>query len=147
MNQLSQTDYRDIGILLYKQSPEVAIACIAAINRVKPQLYKIELIKGLFTQFCEMKDIAGINSTTHNKTEYVYLRHVFIAVIIKLFNPELLSPWHQFRMKRKLRIELSRVLKTHPTWISQSVNTVCVRLTVYEDFKKDVEEVIKKMEI
>lgn len=129
--------------MVYKVSPEIALHMLKQIDGVKPQMDNIHLIPDLFTKFCAHKGIDGINSITHTKTEYVYLRHVFMAVIIKLYNPELLSSIHQFKTKRQLCIQIAKVLKAHRSWVSHNINTVVVRLKVYDDFENDVLETIK----
>jgi len=103
----------------------------------KPIKTDIAEIPDLFTKFCKLKCIASIDSATRTKKEYVYLRLVFLAIIIKLYNPDLIS-LSQTKMRRRLCIQLSKVLKVHRTWISQSISTVIVRLNVYDDFKNDV---------
>jgi polyphosphate kinase len=142
MNQLSALNYRDIGIAIYKLDPGIALKLLKDIEEVKPLETNIKKIPVYFDRFCAFKQIDGINCKLHTKTEYVYLRHVFIAVVIKLYNPELLSSIHYFRMKRQLRVALSKSMNTHVTWISQSVTTVVTRLKIYEDFRADVDETI-----
>lgn len=139
MNNLSSLDYRNIGIMLYKLHPETARHVLKQVENTKPLKTDFSEIPELFTRFCKLKGIAGINFSTRTRTkkEYVNLRLIFIGVIIKLYNPELIS-LPQTKMKRKLQAQLSKVLKVNNTWISQSVSTVLVRLNVYEDFSNDV---------
>ena len=137
MNTLSSIDYRNIGILTHQLAPDFALRMLQSIEGIQPLKTDITEIPDLFTKFCKLKGIASIDSATRTKKEYVYLRLVFLAIIIKLYNPDLIS-LSQTKMKRRLCIQLSKVLKTHRTWISQSVGTVLVRLNVYEDFKNDV---------
>ncbi len=145
MRELTGAEYKAIGIAVARIEPSFAKKCLEAISRVKPKLHDGKLVGELFTQFCAIKGISGIDSKSLSITEYVYLRHVFIAVIIKLFNPELLSPYHPMYMRRGLRNELSKALNVSCSWLSQTLNTVCVRLSVYEDFKDDVDDVLCKL--
>jgi len=146
MTTLSSLDYRNIGIMTHQLSPEIALRLLKSIEDIKPLKKDITQIPDLFTKFCKLKGIASINSATRTKKEYVYLRLVFLAIIIKLYNPDLIS-LSQTKMRRRLCIQLSKVLKVHRTWISQSISTVIVRLNVYDDFKSDVilsmDEIIK----
>lgn len=143
MNQLTPRNFTDIGVAIYKLHPEMAIRCLKDIERVKPLESNVKKIPDYFNKFCAFKQIDGINCKLHTKTEYVRLRHVFIAVIIKLYNPELLSSIHTFRMKRQLRVAIAKTIKTHVTWVSQSLDTVVVRLKVYDDFQQEVRETIE----
>jgi len=146
MTTLSSLDYRNIGIMTHQLSPEIALRLLKSIEDIQPLKKDITEIPELFTKFCKFKCIASIDSATRTKKEYVYLRLVFLAIIIKLYNPDLIS-LSQTKMRRRLCIQLSKVLKVHRTWISQSISTVIVRLNVYDDFKADVilsmDEIIK----
>ena len=137
MNTLSSNDYRNIGIMTHQLSPDLALKLLEDLERIKPLRTDISEIPDLFTKFCKLKGIASIDSATRTKKEYVYLRLVFLAIIIKLYNPDVIS-LSKTKMRRQLAIHLSKVLKVHRTWISQSVGTVVVRLSVYEDFENDV---------
>lgn len=135
---LKPEDFKEIGIAVHRIYPRETAALIRHLRSVKAQENDIKKIPEFFSKFCVYKNIDGINSKTHTKTEYVYLRYVFMAAIIKMYNPELLSPIHQFRMRRDLRINLARVFKTQPAWVSQSISTVCMHMKIYPAFKDDV---------
>jgi hypothetical protein len=141
MNQstaLSPNNFKDIGLMVYRINPEFANRCVNMMAAIKPEFTDISLIPKLFTYFCDHNNISSINSKVLSKTEYVYLRFVFTAIIIKLYNPELICDYPPLAMKRQLRKELSKLFNIHPSWVSQKVRVVCFHLKIYEEFENDV---------
>ena len=139
---LTPKNFRDIGTMVYRTCPEIAARCIRMINKTKPDFQDTSLISQLFTLFCEHNQMNSLTYQALRKTENVYLRMVFIAIIIKLYNPELLTSYSSSRMKKELRKEPANLLKTHPTWVSQKVKIVCFHLEIYEQFAEDVSDAI-----
>jgi hypothetical protein len=132
-------DYKDIGMLLHRISPDITESLHNVLaRRPQPELTDLSIIPKLFTGFCHYKNIDGIDSKKLTKKEYVYLRRVFIGVIIKLYNPDMLTPYGALRVTWNLSVALAHVLKTHRSWVCESYGIVCTRLKVYPEFEEDV---------
>lgn len=122
--------------------------------RPVPVLTHTILLPALLTKFCELKevkekDVVGIWKGSEN----VQLKTLFIAVIINLYDPELLTGIHSDSMRDHLSQELSGLLKTQRTFISQITENVKVFLNphrplpAYEDFKSEANKISKVLEI
>ncbi len=134
--------FSSIGKMVYKMQPDLANSLMSILSQTKPDYYDLSLIKHFKKVFCQVR---GINQIPDgSKTGTLYLRHVFLAAIIKLYNPELLTGIHSYKMKRKLRSEVAHHLNWNPVCVSQSVPLIITRLTVYEDFEQDVAEVYRE---
>ena len=78
---------------------------------------------------------------------------MFIAVVLKLYNPDLLTGIHVEVMRASLARELSGVLKVDRSWISQQVSDIKTYLDphrplkAHEDFRKEAEDTARVLEV
>lgn len=140
---LSSNNYRDIGIMVYRTCPEIAARCMTILEKTKPELHDVSLIPQIFRIFCDHNKIKPSDFPCLRKTDNIYMRLVFIAIIIKLYNPEVLNYYSANRVKRSsIRKELAKVLNAQPSWVSQKVKIVCFHLDIYDQFANDVSSAI-----
>ncbi len=136
----------------------------AVLEEIKPKLaapqpvfVHAKLLPALLKRFCELKGITeqsviGIRQGKEMLTTTVKNKTLFIAVIVKLYDPQLLTFIHTKNLKDNLRKDLSKLLKTHPTWISQIINHIRQYLNphkslpAYDDFKNEVNKIAKVFE-
>ncbi|HUS02940.1 MAG TPA: hypothetical protein VMY77_14480 [Chitinophagaceae bacterium] len=155
--QLKNDQYRDIGHMLYSISPDMAIKLLDHVEGSPPELRDLSMIPKLFKEYCTFKNIKetdfAVRSFITSRKRHgcvvrekntprniMRLKQVFIAVIINLYNPELLSTYYIKRNKRNRRNRhLAAALNCKPCWISQVIPTIITMLKVYEDFKEEVE--------
>lgn len=118
-------DYSILGRKLEKLYPYLAKELLTI-----PDLDDLELIDCLYTEYC------SIQAKPQSKGQQTNLRLIFIASIIKLYDPDAL----EFRknMKNGLRQKLSDTLHCHPTLISDNFTTVRNYLSIYPDFSNEV---------
>jgi hypothetical protein len=89
--------------------------------------------------FCEFKKIADASFIgNHISRAGVGTRTTFIAIIYKLYNPEIYTPYYD-KSKDNLRNELSGMLQCNPATISQALDSIPVQLKAYEEFRNEVE--------
>lgn len=123
---------------------------------VKPQpiFVHVTLLPALLKRFCELKEfplqsIIGINKGSRASD----LKVLFIAVVIKLYDPQTLTGIHSDSVKNSLTEELAGLLKTDRTWISQKTTDIRSYLNPYKalaahkDFKNEVNKLSKVLEI
>ncbi len=135
-----EVPYKELGRFICKHQPTLAYKIIRIIHNAVPAYKDLDLIPGLFDTFCSFKnlqpaDVVGIGKPRN----IIVVRYTFIAVAIKLYNPEILSgvSSSQF-LKRKLREQLAKTLKCNPQWISQKIPEITLHLEIYADFIEDV---------
>lgn len=139
---ISQQNFRDIGIAVYKMQPNLAQNLLKRVKEVSPACTDLDLIPSMFKKYCQHREC---NYCPKSKKD-IYLRHVFIAAIIKLYNPELFTGIHTIKMRHRLREGLADVLRVDPRWVSQNIPTIIVRLDVYTDFNNDVTSAVEVLQ-
>lgn len=146
MNQdaISQKDFKDIGIGLYKIEPAIATRILSMIVKIKPERTQLNEIQPMFMHFCKYMNYEYGNILNHKKRT-IYIKYVFIAVIIKIYNPELITGYHLPNMKRNLRCKLSSVLHMNASWISQKIPMILLWLNIYENFSNDVNGALNEL--
>ena len=90
---------------------------------VKPQaaLFHTVLLPALLKRFCELQEISQQSMIGKwQGSEAIQAKILFIAVVINLYDPQLLTGIHSQALKTHLAEELSKLLETDRTWISQN---------------------------
>jgi hypothetical protein len=136
MRNLTPGTLSSIGRTVFKMHPELARSIITIIGNTKPSHHDLSQITDFMQVFCHLNDIIRI--PRDSRTGTLYLKHVFLAAIIKLYNPEILTGIHSSKMRRKLRGKLAGHLDWNPSCVSKCVPVIITRLQVYEDFETDV---------
>lgn len=120
----------------------------------KPVFLHTILLPTLLKRFCELKEVPEkLLIGVRHGSDSVKLKKLFIAVIVRLYDPRLLTGIHTETLRNNLRIELSGLLKADCTWISQVTNDIIVQLNphkpkpAYEDFRNEVNKIAKALEI
>ncbi len=118
-------DYSILGRKLVKLYPYLAKELLTI-----PDLTDLVLIDDLYSEYC------SIQSEPQTKSQQTNHRIVFIAAIIKLFDPDALE--YRKNMKNGLRQKLSSTLHCHPTIISDNFTNVRNYIKIYPDFSNEV---------
>ena len=131
------------------------------LEKIKPKLVKPEpvlfhtiLLPALLKRFCELKEItqASIVGIRYN-AEAVEAKTLFVACIVTLFHPDLLPGIHAQALKPHLAEELSGLLETDRTWVSQTVSKIKSilnphkSLPAHEDFKNQSNRIARVLAI
>lgn len=121
--------------------------------RPEPVLTHTILLPALLTKFCELKGVSeGSVIGLHKGSEGIELKTLFVAVIINLYDPQLLTGIHSDNMRDHLSEELAGLLKTQRTFISQITENVKAFLNpyrplpAYNDFKNEANKISKMLE-
>lgn len=128
---------------------------------IKPKLVKPEpvfkhavLLPVLLKRFCELREVSQASIIgTYKGQEAVDHKELFIAIVIKLYDPQLLTGVHTEIMRNNLSEELSGLLQTERSWVSQVTTKVRTILNpyrlrpAYQDFKEEVDRLAKVLEI
>lgn len=138
MQRLSEETFSSIGRLVYRFKPELANYLATVIDETKPEHAELKHIRNFMVIYCKMKGLPQIPKDS--RASSLYLKHVFIAAIIKIYNPEILTGIHSTRMRMFLRKRLASILEMNPNCISNVVPTIVKRMDIYLDFKTDVNE-------
>lgn len=136
--RLSAETFSSIGRLVYQMKPDLANYLVQVIDETKPEHDELKHVRNFMVIYCKMKGIPQIPKDS--RTASLYLKHVFIAAIIKIYNPEILTGIHSTRMRSFLRKQLATILEMNPNCISNVVPTIIKRMDIYLEFKTDVDE-------
>jgi hypothetical protein len=109
-----------------------------------PVIIYLTKLPEILVEFCSNKGIKPdeLKGNNRNRPE----KKIFIAVVLRLYNPELLTGIHSDRMKDNLRKELSGILEWNEECVSQVVNDIRTFLNptktfkAYEGFRNEVNE-------
>ncbi|MCW3108473.1 MAG: hypothetical protein JWQ09_2979 [Segetibacter sp.] len=143
-----------IGRAIKILKPDVLEEIKPLLIRPLPILIHFTLLPALLLRFCELnnvfeKEVVGIWQGKDSKEH----KTMFIAVVLKLYNPDLLTGIHVDVMRASLARELSGVLKVDRSWISQQVGDIKTYLApyrplkAYEEFRKEAEELARVLEV
>jgi hypothetical protein len=124
------------------------------ILRPQPVFVHSILLPALLKRFAELKEVSeksfiGIGLGPEGNE----LKILFIAVVITLYDPSLLTGIHSTCMRLNLREELAGLLQTDRTWISQQTDKIKSYLNPNKDlfankeFKEEVYRLSKVLEI
>src|SRR4051812_31743197 len=97
---LTQKNLRDIGMVVAKVHPQLAGSILQLIQNTTPSLTDLELIPALYSRF---KQFQSENMVIATKRDVIYSKHIFITMIIQLYNPEILTGFHYCKLKKHLR--------------------------------------------
>ncbi len=125
-------DYSILGRKLEKLYPYLAKELLTI-----PDLDDLELIDCLYTEYC------SIQAKPQSKGQQTNQRLIFIASVIKLYDPDYFK--YKSNIKNGLRKKLSDILVCDPTQISHSIADVKNYLTIYHDFKDEVEYIYGRL--
>lgn len=131
------------------------------LEAIKPKLVKPEpvfkhtiFLPALLKRFCELKEVSQVSVIgIYRGREAMDIKVLFIAIVIKLYDPQLLTGVHTEIMRNNLAEELSGLLSVERTWVSQKTTQVRAMLNphrpkpAYHDFKEEVERFAKVLEI
>lgn len=138
---MTSRHYSNVGKILYAEHPELAEQLSRQLDERKAQFTDLSLLPEILNTFCQAKEITvdqltgkenGLSQKTMNK-------HVFIAIIVRLYSPATLGPTKELLISR-LREHLSRLLITRGDRISRIISNIRIYLTAYKDFLREVEE-------
>jgi hypothetical protein len=134
--------------------PEVLEEIKPKLLKPEPVFYDTVLLPQLLKKFCELKNVPEkLLIGVRNGRESVQLKRLFIGVIIKLYDPQLLTRIHSEVMKHKLRAEMAKLMTTDRSWISQVANDIITQLNphnsklAFEDYRSEVNRLSKVLEI
>jgi hypothetical protein len=127
-------DYAVLGRKVLKTYPFLAKELITI-----PDIDDLSMIDQLHIEYCD------IQATPLSKSKSTYQRLVFIATILKLYDPD--SFEFKKNMKNGLRKQLSITLQCKPTIISDSFKTVRNYLSIYPDFTNEVAYIYSKLKM
>jgi len=154
MEAVMKANYAQIGKAVKMFYPEMLKEITPRLTKPEPVFIHTILLPALLKRFCELKEISEssvVDASFDRDTNEV--KFLFIAVVIKLYNPDLLTGLHSDIMRPTLARELSAVLKAGRTWISQQTNDIKWRLNPYKEkdkyvaFKEEVNKIAKVLEI
>lgn len=141
-----------LALVMFK--PEVLEEIKPKLLKPEPVFYHTILLPQLLKKFCELKNVPEkLLIGVRNGRESVQLKRLFIGVIIKLYDPQLLTRIHSSVMRRNLRAELAKLLKTDLSWISQVANDIIIQLNprsskpAFEAYRSEVNRLSKVLEI
>lgn len=130
--------------VLHREFPDLATKVI---NRIKEQLpdstfHNLEIIEGIVDTFCLLMEVTKaqlynaemIKSNTH-------MRRILIAVIIKLYQPELICGMIDGYMDSSITKRLILILKISRVTISFDVKRSIKFYQLYSDFKVEVDNI------
>lgn len=118
-------DYALLGRKVYKLYPYLAAELM-----IIPDLKDLGEIESLYAEYC------SIQSDPTAKGQQTNHRMVFIAAILKLYDPDVLEV--KKPMKNGLRHRLSKVIGCHHTVISHNCEIVRNYISIYPDFRNEV---------
>lgn len=134
--------YVHLGKLLCVEFPEIAQQLTKKIDEETPVFSDLSLLPVILDFFCSSRSINPRmvkGRETGRLSEKTNNKHVFVALIVKLYSPSTLGPTKDILMSR-LRQELSKLLITRSDRISRIISNVRFYLTAYKDFAKEVED-------
>jgi hypothetical protein len=120
------TDFAILGKKVLKNYPFMANELIAI-----PDVFELELIP------CFYDEYNSIQADPENKHEVIRHRIIFIAAIVKLYDPDYYDGYKK-NMKNGLRKQLSDTLNCKPSTISDSYKTVKDYMSIYPDYNDEV---------
>ena len=120
------TDLAILGKKVLKKYPFMAKELITI-----PDISDLDLIPSLYTEYCE------IQANPITKAEITHQRLIFIAAIVKLYDPDFFEGFKK-NMKNGLRQKLSETLCCKPSTVSNSWKTVTNYLSIYPDFNNEL---------
>ncbi len=127
--------YKRVGFTVQKMYPGVCAGIIRLVNQ-EPVFTDMTLIPALYKQF---------KNITTSQSKDVYRKLVFIAVIVKLYDPVYFSEINFFFLKTGLSMYLKKEFKCSRASISKSLPVIKLHLNVYDEFRYDVEIAYHKL--
>lgn len=127
-------NYSLIGRKLCKVYPHLAFELMTV-----PDLKDLNMIQDLYKEYC------SIQSAAKDKNGRVYLSLIFIAAVIRLYDPD----WFAYgkSVRKGLRIELASVLGCEGSLISHNLTNVKNFMRIYSDFRNEVSYVYGQLKV
>jgi len=123
-------NYKLVYLKLKERYPEIAKELVPD----QPPMHALEMLEA-FTIFCKVKGIRSL-SIPEGRTE---MRDLFLAVLIKLYDPEYLL--HKKKLRKGLRPKMASLLRSQESIISYNLTNVKNYLMIYKDFREEVDNI------
>lgn len=139
---MTQRHYLHLGKLLCAEYPDFAAQLTKQIAEKKPIFSAMSLLPEILNFFCSQNGITPemvIGREEGRLSEKTNSKHIFIAVVVKLYSPSTLGPTKKILIPR-LRQELCSLLNTRGDRVSRIISNARLYLNTYKDFASKVEE-------
>lgn len=106
------------------------------VSELYPEIAK-ELIKS--PQLCDISLIEEIHDHHFSENQSAKSKLIFIAVILQLYDPDVISGWKMLCKSSGIRSKLAILLNVSCPQISNHIQTVRNYYTIYRKFKTEVD--------
>lgn len=137
-----------VAKVLYQEFPELAAKVDAKIREKVPDtvLTDFSLINDIVKSFCSLEDVSVVDLRNCAKSRRMSnSRRILFAVILKLYNPEILHNLVDGTIDGRARIEIASILGISMKTIFLDVRTGRKYYWIYTDFRNRVDFLTSKL--
>ncbi len=135
---MGEIDYKTAFVKLKDKYPQIAEEVIP----VNPIMDNLKMLS-VFTTFCCVK---GITFLQVGKDKNNYVRDLFVAVFVRVFDPDYLKGY-KTKLRKGLRSKMASLVGCRERVISYNLRNVKDYMRIYKDFREEVEYIYQAVKL